>query len=199
MRTPHCRILGRRPTAVFGLLLVLIGYVLYRSWASVPDPVLPEGFSSSPSGDQRLRHLALGTWEDDYQGKRTMTLCEDGTGTMVVELSGLKATLFASKLTFEMEWSVQDGRMKKRTTGGEPAGRVKLILNMMGDRVDEPILELTEDRLVLLDKDGKTKYNWRRKQEKGLGIRDYGLGLAATDNRQLTTAYSVRRRNLDGC
>jgi hypothetical protein len=172
MRILHCRILGRRPTAVFGLLLVLIGYVLYRSWASVPDPVLPEGFSSSPSGDQRLRHLALGTWEDDYQGKRTMTLCEDGTGTMVVELSGLKATLFASKLTFEMEWSVQDGRMKKRTTGGEPAGRVKLILNMMGDRVDEPILELTEDRLVLLDKDGKTKYNWRRKQEKGLGIRD---------------------------
>jgi hypothetical protein len=149
--------------AVFGLLLVLVGYVLYRSWASGPGPVLPEGFDSSPSGDERLRKLAHGTWEDDYQGRRTMTLRDDGTGTMVVELSGLEATLFASKLTFEMEWSVQDGRMQKRTTGGEPAGRVKLILNMMGDRVDEPILELTEDRLLLLDKDGKTKYNWRRK------------------------------------
>ena len=153
--------------AVFGLLLILIGYVLYRSWASGPDPILPEGFSSSPSGDQRFRALALGTWEDDYQGHRTMTLREDGTGTMVVELSGLKATLFASKLTFEMEWSVQDGRMQKRSTGGEPAGRVKLILNMMGDRVDEPILELTADRLVLLDKDARTKYNWRRKKDDG--------------------------------
>jgi hypothetical protein len=39
---------------------------------------------------------------------------------------------------------------------------------MMGDRVDEPILELTEDRLVLLDKDGKTKYNWRRKKGDGV-------------------------------
>ena len=169
MRTRCCRILGRKGTAVFGLLLVLTGYVLYRSWASGPGPVIPEGFDSSPGGDKRLRKLALGTWEDDYQGRRTMTLREDGTGTMVVELSGLKATLFASKLTFEMEWSVRDGRMQKRTTGGEPAGRVKLILNMMGDRVDEPILELTDDRLVLLDKDGKTKYNWRRSRMKDEG------------------------------
>ena len=96
-----------------------------------------------------------------------MTLREDGTGTMVVEPSGLGAA-FASKLTFEMVWSVYDGRMKKRTLTGEPAGRVKLILKMKGDRVDEPILELTEDRLVLLDKDGKTKYNWRRKRDEGV-------------------------------
>ncbi|MGD0899506.1 MAG: hypothetical protein ABR915_16865 [Thermoguttaceae bacterium] len=36
------------------------------------------------------------------------------------------------------------------------------ILNTMGDHVDEPILELTEDRLLLLDQDGKTKYDWKR-------------------------------------
>jgi hypothetical protein len=34
----------------------------------------------------------------------------------------------------------------------------------MGDRVDERILELTDDRLLLQDKDGKTKYDWRRKR-----------------------------------
>jgi hypothetical protein len=34
----------------------------------------------------------------------------------------------------------------------------------MGDRVDEPILELTRDRLLLLDKDGETRYDWRRKK-----------------------------------
>jgi hypothetical protein len=36
---------------------------------------------------------------------------------------------------------------------------------MMGDRVDEPILELSGQRLLLLDADGKTRYDWRRVDE----------------------------------
>ena len=117
---------------------------------------------ASAERDKQLRRLVVGKWEDDYQGKRTMTLKQDGTGTMVVELDGVKAALFASRLTFNMKWSVEKGRLKKRTISGTPAGRVQMILKMMGDRVDEPILELTEKRLLLLDKDGKTKYDWRR-------------------------------------
>jgi len=116
----------------------------------------------SSNRDDQLRELVVGTWEDDYQGKRTMTLAQDGTGTMVVELGGLKASLFASRLRFDMVWSIEGGRLKKRTTGGEPAAQVQLILKTMGDRVDEPILELTRRRLLLLDGDGKTKYDWRR-------------------------------------
>jgi len=112
--------------------------------------------------DERMRRLAIGTWEDDYQGKRTMTLNQDGTATMIVELGGLKAALFASRLKFEMTWSVEKGRLKKRTISGEPAAQVQLILSTMGDRVEEPILQLTEDRLLLQDRDGKTTYDWRR-------------------------------------
>jgi hypothetical protein len=91
-----------------------------------------------------------------------MMLKEDGTGTMVVELSGWKATVFAGRLRFDVQWAVENGRLKKQTLGGEPAGKVQAILKMMGDRVDEPILELTQHRLLLLDKDGKTTYDWRR-------------------------------------
>jgi hypothetical protein len=112
--------------------------------------------------DEQFRRLAVGTWQDEYQGKRTMTLQEDGTGRMVVELDGFKAKLFAPRLEFDMVWSVDKGRLKKRTVKGEPAVTVQLILKTMGDQVDEPILELTQDRLLLLDKDGKTKYDWRR-------------------------------------
>ena len=162
MGTWRFRILGWRRMVVCGLLLALAGVGLYRWRYVTPAPGQAEAPSSDPGRDGHLRTLALGTWEDDYRGKRIMTLRDDGTGVMVVEPSGIGAA-FASKLTFQMEWSVRNGRMQKRTTGGEPAGRVKLILNMMGDRVDEPILELTQDRLVLLDKDGKTKYNWRRR------------------------------------
>jgi hypothetical protein len=81
---------------------------------------------------------------------------------MLVELNGLKASLFASKLRFDMTWRLHDDRLEKHTVGGEPAAQVQMILKTMGDRVDEPILELTDDRLVLLDQDGKTKYEWRR-------------------------------------
>jgi hypothetical protein len=61
-----------------------------------------------------------------------------------------------------MVWSVKKGRLHKRTIKGRPADTVNLILQAMGDRVDEQILELSKDRLLLLDKNGKTKYDWRR-------------------------------------
>jgi hypothetical protein len=131
---------------------------------NVPDETNADAGGEAPEADQdeRYRQLVVGTWEDDYQGHRTMTLCEDGTGTMIVELSGMQATLFARRLEFNMEWSVENGRLKKRTIDGQPARRVNMILKMMGDRVDEPILELTDERLLLLDKDGETRYDWRR-------------------------------------
>jgi len=109
--------------------------------------------------------MVVGTWQDEYQGKRTMTLREDGTGTMLVELSGWRAVLSAPRLRFDMVWSVEGAHLKKRTVGGEPETQVQMILKMMGDRVDEPVLELTADRLLLLDRDGKTKYDWRRVKE----------------------------------
>ncbi len=138
-------------------ILVLTDYGDQQSRAAQPGEA-----QKSSERDKQLRRLVVGTWQDDYQGKRTMTLKQDGTGTMIVDLKGVKAALFASRLTFNMKWSVEKGRLKKRTIGGTPSGRVQMILKMMGDRVDEPILELTKKRLLLLDKDGETKYDWRR-------------------------------------
>ena len=91
-----------------------------------------------------------------------MTLHNDGTGTMVVELTGLSAAWYAERLTFNMVWSLKDGRLRKQTISGEPADKVELILKALGDRVNETILEITEDRLVLLDGDGETRYIWKR-------------------------------------
>lgn len=137
---------------VTGMAGALAGWWFYLAKPS-PAP--------APDGDARLRRLVVGTWADEYKGKRTMTVRPDGTATMVVELEGLNA-LLGSRLRFDMEWAIEDGRLKKRTIGGEPSGRVNLILKAMGDRVDEPILELSEERLLLLDGDGRTRYDWRR-------------------------------------
>jgi hypothetical protein len=140
---------------------LLLGIACWKPWLPErdEDPVVG---AQTADRDERLRRQVVGTWEDDYQGKRTMTLQEDRTGTMVVELGGWKATLFAARLRFDMAWSVEGGRLQKRTTGGEPADKVAMILKTMGDRAEESILELDDDRLLLLDGDGKTTYHWRR-------------------------------------
>ncbi|MEE8451696.1 MAG: hypothetical protein V3R99_07265 [Thermoguttaceae bacterium] len=114
------------------------------------------------SQDEQLRRAAIGTWQDFHHGKRTMTLREDGTATMVVELTGIKARLFTPRLQLDIVWSVEDGRMKRRTVGGTPADKVAFVNRRAGKQVAEPILELTGNRLRLLDRDGKTKYDWRR-------------------------------------
>jgi hypothetical protein len=104
----------------------------------------------------------LGTWEDDYKGHRTLTLRPDGTGTMVVELNGLAATLFAAKLTFTEEWSVTDGKVTMKATGGEPAGKVRLVLSLHGDSSTQRIVEVTDDRMILVEEPSETRFEWRR-------------------------------------
>jgi hypothetical protein len=168
---------GRRARRALVLLLLLAGISVLALWGSgriwprapeeapPPEPIAPvAGPAAAPAAlrDQTLAQQAVGTWEDDYKGHRTMTLLADGSGTMIVELSGLSATLFAARLEFDMQWSVRDGRLHQRTVGGRPAEKVNMVLKMMGDRADYQILELTETRLHLLDRDGKTQYDWRR-------------------------------------
>ncbi len=163
-----------RPIVVLAILLAVLFFVAGGN-SNTPPKMTTEARTSTRvedttdvgapkpgDADVQFRILAEGTWHDEYKGKRTMHLLADGTGTMIVELSGLTARLFASRLEFDMVWSIDSGRMKKQTLGGRPEGKVKAILTMMGDRVDEPILELSEERLLLLDADGKTKYDWRR-------------------------------------
>ena len=151
------------------LAVGVVGGALYVHGPQAPSPQepvsSPDEAEAPADPDDRFRRMVVGVWEDDYQEKRTMTLKEDGTGTMVVELSGWRAALSAPRLRFDMVWSVEDGHLKKQTVGGEPETQVRMILGTMGDRVDEPILELTEDSLVLLDEDGETKYEWRRAQK----------------------------------
>ena len=151
----------------FLVVILLAGGIAY--WKLTSEPPSPnDGFNAQKNKlkgeaeDEKVRRKLLGIWQDEYQGKRTMTLNEDGTGTMLVELSGVKAALYASKLRFDMKWLLDGKKLAKMTVGGEPAAKVNLILNTMGNTAEDTILEVTEDRLLLLDKDGKTKYDWRR-------------------------------------
>jgi hypothetical protein len=105
-----------------------------------------------------------GKWHDEYHGKRHLTVRADGTGTMVVEPDGIGKKLFAAQLTFEIEWSIEDGRVTMKMLNGEPKSKVQLILKIYGQEAEFKILELNDERMLLLDADGKTRYDWRRQE-----------------------------------
>lgn len=125
-----------------------------------PAPI-SSGISDS-TDDERLSEAVVGTWQDFYHGRRIMTIRPDGTATMLVELSGWKARLFTPRLRLEMVWTVEGGKLNRRTVGGEPADKVEYVNRRVGDRCSEPILELSGDRMRLLDQNGSQQYDWRR-------------------------------------
>ncbi|HLJ09969.1 MAG TPA: hypothetical protein VKU82_02210 [Planctomycetaceae bacterium] len=131
------------------------------------DSLKSEGGSGPTKSARRRRALVLGTWEDDYRGKRHLTVHEDGTGTMVVEPDGIGKKLFAARLEFDLQWSLDGERITMKTMGGTPKQKVQLILKLYGSEADYTIVELTDERMLLLDADGKTRYDWRRPEADG--------------------------------
>jgi hypothetical protein len=135
---------------------------------SVAGPADSTGSGAIEDSDDAITSLTdleksmLGTWEDDYKGHRTLTLNADGTGRMVVELDGFAAALFAKKLTFQEEWTVADGKVTMKATGGEPKGKVSLVLSLHGDSSTQRIVEVTADRMILVEEPSETRFEWRR-------------------------------------
>lgn len=111
----------------------------------------------------------VGSWEDDYYGRRVMTLRPDGSGTMLVELKGPAKLIVGSKLTFHVEWSVVDGRLDIHTLGGEPANKIAMITRTYGDRAVQDILDLTANELCVRDTDDGDEFQWRRLQPTPVG------------------------------
>ncbi len=130
-----------------------------------PAVRVPSAAPRPDAGDED--HRIFGTWQDDYRGRRTMTLRNDGTATMICELEGLNARLFTPVLSFDLRWQLEDDVMTRVIVDGEPADKVQFVINLMGARADEKLLALTDTELRLLDADGKTEYHWTRVQENG--------------------------------
>jgi hypothetical protein len=118
----------------------------------------------APIPDDEASQLVMGVWQDDYQGQRTLTVRPDGTATMVVQFEGWKARLFTPRLQIETTWTIEAGRFNRRTVGGEPAEKVEFVKNRVGDTASDKIVRVTADRMLLIDQDGHTQYDWRRLQ-----------------------------------
>lgn len=115
--------------------------------------------------EEHQRKQVVGRWQDEYRGKRCLTIRNDGTATMVVEPDGIGKKLFAERLTFEIEWTFDDGRIVMTMTSGEPKSKTSLVMKLYGTRAEYSLLNLDDQQLLLLDGDGATRYDWRRINE----------------------------------
>ena len=140
-----------------------------RPRAGVCDVFQQNSGLAEPSKTNSLRERLVGTWQDNYMAKRTLTLRPDGTATMRCELQGLH-TLFARELLFEHAWTLTGDRLELHIVGGEPRSKIDFVAKLKGERMRQTILELTSDRLRVYDETEATEFHWRRSTDHATGF-----------------------------
>lgn len=168
------------------VLEIVVGTLLVRrpqlvestAITSKPDkPVETEPESSA------FRQQLIGTWRDNYRAQRTLTLREDGTGTMHCVLQGMHR-LFASELTFQEAWELDGDQLTMRVTGGVPEDKVAFVLRLKGDVTHQKILSVTENELHVYDAGEKVEFHWQRVTS------DRDLADVTTTNQSLATTVN---------
>ena len=145
--------------ALFAGLVTFVDLLQDQAASRLPASiVLPK---AGQKIDPRLP-VIVGHWEDDYRGKRFLTLRGDGTAIMIVEPEGLGKVLFARELKFNIQWKLENDLLYMLTLDGQPATKVQLILKMYGNQAAHKIEEVTHARMVLVDAKDATRYEWRR-------------------------------------
>jgi len=139
--------------------------------ADVPSRLSESSVPAVVDPDDQFRALLVGTWQQDYFGARRLTVHADGTGEMVIRPNELWALAFGSELRLTMFWSISDGQIDYGIRSGTPADKVRIASQAWGDHWIEKIVDLTDDRLVLLSSDGVTESVWRRVKPETTGAK----------------------------
>ncbi len=116
----------------------------------------------SETGDERFKTLVVGSWQKYQHGNRTLTINEDGTADLIVEPDGIWKYLLGDRIQIDIEWKIEEGRAIFLMTGGTPSSKVDVARKLFGDKRDRPIVELTQERFVLLDEEDDEEDVWTR-------------------------------------
>lgn len=120
-----------------------------------------------PTGDEAHRKKIIGKWLQHKEEKRTITVNEDGTATIIAEIDDYRQYIVGKTLQFDVEWTLEDGKLTFVTTGGKPADSIKYITSLYGKTRVYRIIEFIEDRLTLAkDESGEDEPEWTRLAEK---------------------------------
>jgi len=122
---------------------------------SITQPVLVEVVPSTVD-------LLTGNWEQQNHGRRTLTVRDDGTATMVVYPEVVGKFLVGDRLEVDIQWELKDKILTFEMTGGKPAGKIEFVKTMWGSKRDHRIEKLTTSELLLLDEDLDPDVVWNR-------------------------------------
>lgn len=108
------------------------------------------------------RSQLLGRWQDQFYGKRILTLKDDGTARMELELDFAGRLLYGKRLEFDLKWSVDGARVVIDILDGKPAKQAKSLMNTWGCRY-EYLLDCVENHQVEMRAwDGSSNHVLRR-------------------------------------
>lgn len=162
----------RSPTRTLPMAMMPESLQVLESHRSHASQEAGEGNSSvesaSKGGDDASRDrvaLLVGTWNDDFYGRRQFTFAEDGTAVMTLELDSIGKMLYGPKLTFFIDWSLEGDVLTMRMTGGEPKETAETVSKLFGESSQQRILSLSETEMTLLSLDSQKKYVHRRENK----------------------------------
>jgi hypothetical protein len=120
--------------------------------------------TQQPESDQdaTYREKLVGTWKQYETGVRWLTVRPDGTATMVVDPDWVAKAVIGSRLTVEIEWTVEEGRALFRSVSGKPETAFQAVCTLYGRDRNRPIVEMTEEKFVLLDESDGSRSEWTR-------------------------------------
>lgn len=108
------------------------------------------------------KRALLGSWFDEFYGKRTFTFHDDGTAVMTLELDTLGALLYGPKLTFFIDWTLTNDVLTMKMTGGEPQGTATSVAKLFGETSEQRIESIAPDELHLRSLDSQKLYVHKR-------------------------------------
>lgn len=144
-------------------VLFAAAFLVSRGWNAASLPVEPPLSNGSPEVTAPAP-VVTGRWVLDQGIRRDITLREDGTASLLVELDLISSLVYGSRLQMELSWEQKDNVLTHTIIHGEPAKNVERLARDFGAKRSYRILLLTESEMVLKDVDESDpeEYHWQR-------------------------------------
>jgi hypothetical protein len=130
--------------------------------ATKAPPTLTSSTVPAQPAALSMAETIVGSWQDDFYGKRLFHFRPDGTATMTIELDRVGQLLYGPKLTFFIDWTLKDDVLTMKMTGGEPKQTATTVAKLFGETSEQRIERFSDEELTLRSLDSQKLYVHRR-------------------------------------
>lgn len=104
----------------------------------------------------------IGQWKDSFFGTRTLTLNDDGSAQMVLDLDFAGRLLYGNRLEFEMKWTLEGAVIGIDVVSGKPESSARSAMKTWGERYVYLLDAVSDDRIEMRDWDGAASYTLKK-------------------------------------